>query len=122
MFGNNKKDARDLEIEAKDGLNIFTPSIYHGTNDQLYRRTIAEVELHDVIPLVQKRAREDGQWCIDMNLVGHNEDKMRKMIEYVSDPINITETFRYITHHEDPTTRDIDFICRDLANGSRRGL
>ena len=67
---------------------------------------------------MQERAEKDGQWCIDMELVGDEwEDKMRRMMAYVSDEANIKRAVEYIIKNKMNET--VDFVCRDLANGSR---
>lgn len=118
MFKRKKQDppkkTREQEIAENDGINIFTPGIYHGSTDPRYQLKANLVTLEEIIPLVIERATKDGQWCIDMDLVGPNEDKMRKMIAYVADPSNIKRNYEY---NKDQET--VDFICRDLANGSR---
>lgn len=112
MFGNSQKK----EIEEKDPYNIFTPGVYHGLDEIPYRHLLYQCELEKVIPIVQERAKNDGEWCIRMDLVGHNGDKMRRMIAYCSDPENIKAAFEYALGEKD---RNIDFLCRDLANASK---
>jgi hypothetical protein len=68
-----------------------------------------------LIDLVQKRAKEDGEWAIENDLVGDNEDKMRQMMAWVSDPKHIVQCYEY----GDNKKETVDWICRDLANASK---
>lgn len=108
---------RDQEIKENDGINIFTPGIYHGRQEAPWQQKCLDVDTFSLIELVRTRAERDGQWCIDMGLVGNNEDKMRKMMEYVKSLHNITRNLNY--QKENGQNETIDFLCRDLANGSK---
>jgi hypothetical protein len=118
MFNGSKKD-RDREIRENDGHNMFTGGVYHGSKEAIFTTAVADMEISAIVRLVQERAKKDGQWCIDMDLVGPNEDKMRRMIMYCSDEIKIMDKVHYITHHDDPALRTVDFVCRDIANASK---
>jgi hypothetical protein len=119
MFKKKQKaeKTREQEIRENDGINIFTPGIYHGKQGAPWEQKCLDVDVHNLIELVRDRAEKDGQWCIDMDLVGDNEDKMRRMMEYVKSRHNIIRNLNY--QKETGRNETIDFLCRDLANGSR---
>lgn len=97
---------------------IWFPGIYNGREGD-YAKKVADVSLVELTELVTKRAQEDGQWAIDNGHVGNNEDKMRRMIAWVSDPENIRQCLNHILKEEMEHARTVDFVCRDLANGSK---
>lgn len=108
---------REQEIREKSGTNIFTTGIYHGKTEAPWLQKCLDVDVINLIELVRDRAEKDGQWCIDMDLVGDNEDKMRQMMAYVKSRHNI---IRNINHQKEIGRNEtLDFLCRDLANGSR---
>jgi hypothetical protein len=77
---------------------------------------VADVTTEALIELVQKRAKEDGEWAIENGFVGpnnENEPLMREMMKWVSDPKNITQC---ADANPDET---VDWVCRDLANASK---
>lgn len=98
---------------------IWYPGIYGGRTDSNYIKPIADIPMDDLIDLVQKRAEEDGQWAIDNGHVGNNEDSMRKMMAFVSDPKNITQCVAHIRREGAENERSVDWVCRDLANASK---
>jgi hypothetical protein len=107
---------------------IWYPGIYGGRTDEDYTQVATEVPEKVLILLVQKRAEEDGEWAIANGHVGDNEDKMRKMMAWVSDETNIMQCLGYIADeeeeqrklgNEDYEPRTVDYVCRDLANGSK---
>lgn len=98
---------------------IWFPGIYDGRTDEEYTKIVADVTQVELINLVQKRAQEDGQWAIDNGHVGDNEDKMRKMMEFVSDMKNINQCIDHIFKEGMQTERTVDWVCRDLANASK---
>jgi hypothetical protein len=121
MFGRNRKDqdeiSRDQAIASGSGKNIFTIGIYHGVEFAGYNDLVKNTPIETIINLVQERALKDGQWCIEMDLVGDNEDVMRKMMAYVTDEENIRRNVQYQLDEDTGVT--VDFVCRDLSNGSR---
>ena len=121
MFGREKKDReeiqRDQAIAKGSGKNIFTIGIYHGVDDPNFNALVKDTPISEILGRVQARAVLDGQWCIDMGLVGDNEDIMRAMMAYVMDEDNIKRNYAYQINEETGVT--VDFMCRDLANGSR---
>lgn len=91
---------------------IWFPGIYSGRSG-VYAQPAREQSIETLIELVQRRAQEDGEWSIVNGRVGQNKDIMHKMMEWVSRPDNITQCF-----NANPN-ETVDWICRDLANGSK---
>lgn len=98
---------------------IWYPGIYDGRTDGGYGQFVADISLDEIVKLVQKRATEDGEWAIANGFVGDNEDKMRRMMEFVSDRTNIQQCTAWIYKDGEEYDRTIDFVCRDLANASK---
>lgn len=98
---------------------IWFPGIYHGRDTEEWLQKVADISLVKLTELVQLRAQEDGEWAITNGFVGDNEDKMRRMMAWVSDPVNIQQCVSYILKHEEEAERTVDFVCRDLANASK---
>lgn len=98
---------------------IWYPGIYGGRTDAEYTQIATHLNFEDLVELVQKRAQEDGQWAIDNGFVGDNEDNMRRMMAFVSDEKNIRQAIEYILKEGTEEERTVDFVCRDLANGSK---
>lgn len=100
---------------------IWFPGIYGGRTDPDYTQKVADLAETTLISLVQRRAKEDGEWAIKGGHVGDNEDNMRKMMEFVSDEINIKQarTHALKEAEEGGAERTVDWICRDLANASK---
>lgn len=98
---------------------IWFPGIYEGRTDSEYTQLVADIPLDEIVDLVKKRAREDGEWAIANGLVGDNEDKMRRMMQFVSDRVNIQQCTAYIYKENGEHERTIDYVCRDLANASK---
>lgn len=107
------------EITAE--RTIWFPGIYDGREDEEgdYAKTVVEFSDEKLIELVQQRAKEDGEWAIENGYVGDNEDSMRKMMAWVSDEKNITQALEHIHSENMQTERTVDWLCRDLANGSK---
>jgi hypothetical protein len=101
--------------EIVEDQTIWFPGIYNG-REGVYAKSVGSMAMDEVIALVQKRAEEDGEWAIQNGFVGpnnENEPTMRKMMAWVSDETNIRQCV-----HANPT-ETLDWICRDLANGSK---
>lgn len=103
------------QIRSLSALNIFAPGIYDGRTEKPYSEIASRMGLEKLIEIVQERVAKDGEWCIENGLVGDNEDKMRKMMDWASRREHIIQCFQY----EGNSTMTVDWICRDLANGSR---
>lgn len=91
---------------------IWFSGIYNGREGD-YAKKVSELELAQVNFLVRQRAKEDGEWAIENGHVGDNEDVMRKMMAWVSDPINIRQC---VKANPDET---VDWVCRDLTNAAK---
>lgn len=101
---------------------IWFPGIYPGRSEPEWTQFVSEVEIDDIIERVQRRAKEDGEWAIANGFVGPNnesEPKMRRMMAWVSNKTNIRQCVDYLYRNNEDTIRSVDFVCRDLANGSK---
>lgn len=98
---------------------LWFPGVYHGRFDEQYGRTVAMVENRELIRIVQARAQEDGEWAIENHLVGDNEDKMRRMMAFVSDEKNILQALSHIYAEDTQMERTVDWLCRELGNASK---
>lgn len=105
----------EQQIASLSALNIFTIGVYDGRTEDPYSLIAGQLPLERVIEIVKKRAEKDGQWCIDNDLVGDNEDKMRKMIAFTCDPKMVEQAVK----HPSNAGATVDFVCRDLANASK---
>lgn len=92
---------------------------YRGREDEDYTQLAAEAPFEMLVLLAQERAKEDGEWLIAHDLVGDNEEKMRKMMEFVSDRRNIGQCLEHIFAEGKDNERTVDWLCRDLANASK---
>lgn len=102
--------------------------IWHPGEDYESRKTvdydcpIQDLPLADIVERVQRRASEDGEFCIENDMVGENrenESNMRAMMAFVSDPKHIEQCVDYIYKEDTAGERTVDFVCRDLANASK---
>lgn len=98
--------------EITEEQNIWFPGIYGGREGD-YAKLVADIPEDHVVELVQQRAKEDGEWAIKTDRVGDDEDKMRKMMAWVSDEKNIRQCLKA---NPDET---VDWVCRDLANATK---
>lgn len=98
---------------------IWFPGIYVGRTTTEWVQQVMDITLEVLTERVQRRAREDGEWAITNGFVGDNEANMRQMMAWVSDEKNIEQIFTRITEGHEPSDTTVDWVCRDLANGSR---
>lgn len=105
-------------MSITEDQTIWFPGIYNGREGD-YVRTISVVSLNELTKLVQQRAKEDGEWAIENGFVGDNEDKMRKMMAFVSDPVHIQQCVGHILKAGNEGQTTVDWVCRDLANASK---
>lgn len=91
---------------------IWFPGIYGGRKG-VYAKYASDIPREELVELVQKRAKEDGEWTIENGFVGNNEATMRKMMAWVSDEKNIIQCY------EANLDSTVDWLCRDLANASK---
>jgi hypothetical protein len=111
-----------MDIEKEELIWFPVDSAYESRKTVDYDQPIENMPLEDIIELVQKRAQEDGEFCIENDMVGPNkesEPKMRLMMAFVSDPKNIEQAVDYIYKEGTAGERTVDFVCRDLANASK---
>lgn len=128
ILGIPENNVRTLspDPEIKDYETIWFPQIYGGRQYGPWTKAATRISFDHLVALVQKRAKEDGEWAIANGHVGDNEDKMRRMMAFVSNETNIRQCLDHIvkeedenTHNEDYEQRTVDYVCRDLANASK---
>ena len=93
---------------------IWFPGIYD-VREGDYLEIAGSITRERLIELVQKRATEDGEWAIENGFVGDHENKMRKMMAFVSNEKHIIQCIEYGSN----AAETVDWICRDLANASK---
>jgi hypothetical protein len=102
--------------------NIWFPGVfeeYEGRTDGLYANSIAEIPELGLIQLVQTRAKEDCEWVIANDHAVGNEDKMRRLMDFVSDEKNILQAMNHVYKENMQKERTVDWLCRELANASK---
>lgn len=116
-----KPDIEEHEI-------IWFPGIYGGREYSPWTKSATAISIDHIIALVQRRAKQDGEWAIEHDFVGDNEDKMRRMMAWVSDETNIRQAVEAVVKEQehakkivgdDYEPRTVDYVCRDLANASK---
>lgn len=108
--------------DVQEHETIWYPDIYGGRTTDEYTQIAAYLPFEELVRLVQKRAEEDGEFCIANGFVGPNnesEPKMRRMMEFVSKETNIRQCLDHIHREGLEHERTVDFVCRDLANASK---
>lgn len=113
--------------DISDENIIWTPGIYHGRQEEPWTSTIANLifDRDKIIELVQQRANEDGEWCINNGRVGKDnvgEPRMRFMMDFVANTKHITQALEHILNRGEEEERTLDYLCRDLANASAWAL
>lgn len=98
---------------------IWFPGIYDGRSEPEWAQPMSEILVDVLVKRVQRRAREDGEWAIANGFVGDNEDKMRRMMAWVASEKNIRQAVEYLHRIKEADIRSVDWVCRDLANGSK---
>jgi hypothetical protein len=106
-------------MRITEEMTIWFPGIYGGRTDDKYTQLACHIPAIDLVILVQDRAQEDGEWAITNGFVGNNEDKMRRMMAWVSDEKNIEQCVEHIRKEKLENLRTVDFVCRELANASK---
>lgn len=101
--------------DLKEHERIWFPGHYGGSPDEEYAQRSTDISEEKLIELVQRRAKEDGEWAIKNEHVG-NEELMRKMMAWASDPKIIIQCYGV---HLD-TAPTVDWICRHLAVAAMR--
>jgi len=124
-LGINESAVRRILVHLAKG-NIWYPGPYEGRiNDADFQQVVGDLSLMQIGVLVQKRAKEDGEWTIEQGLVGsmgEHEDKMRRMMAWVSDTTNIAQCIAHILHEKHEYHRTVDWVCRELANASKHAV
>lgn len=104
--------------QLREELIMWFPGMYEGRQDGRWAVPAADFVdkfgMPFLVAAVQKRAKEDGEWAIANGHVGQNEDLMRRMMQWVSDPKNIRQCF------EANPNETLDWICRELAQASQQ--
>lgn len=106
-------------MRITEETTIWFPGVYAGRTNPEYTLPAAYINFEDLVKLVQQRAQEDGEWAIANGFVGDNEDKMRRMMAFVSDEKNIRQCLEHIHKEGLDHKRTADWLCRDLANASK---
>lgn len=106
-----------MSIKAEE--TIWFPGNYVGRSDGEYTKLIADVSMAELTELVQRRAQEDGEWTLANDLVGSNEVNMRKMMKFVSNPVNIEQCVGHILKAGAEADHTVDWVCQDLARASK---
>lgn len=104
---------------VKQEQTIWFPGIYGGRTEPEWIEIASHINLEELIKRVQTRAKEDGEWAIANGFVGDNEDKMRRMMAFVSDEKNIRQCLEHIHTDGLDHQRTVDWVCRELANASK---
>jgi hypothetical protein len=99
---------------------IWFPGFFYNGREGDYAKPVVELSDEKIVELVQKRAEEDGTWAIENGHVGQNENIMRKMMAWVSKRENIIQALEHIHAENMHTERTVDWLCRELANASKR--
>lgn len=99
-------------MSIQEHETIWFPGIYSGRQGD-YANNASNLDIDEIVELVQTRAKEDGEWAIENGFVGDNEDTMRKMMAWVSNPKNIEQC---VAANPNET---VDWLCRDLANATK---
>ena len=98
---------------------IWFPGIYAGRTDAEYTQLAAQVPMPELIALVARRVKEDGEWTIANGFAAKNEAKMRRMMEFTAKPTNIQQCVEHIFAEGRDEEATVDWACRDLANASK---
>jgi hypothetical protein len=109
--------------DIQEHETIWFPGIYGGRTGEEWTQTVKSLpDFPALVSLVQRRAQEDGTWCIETGKVGENnenEDKMRLMMKFVSSELNIGQCLDHILEEGMGNVRTVDWLCRELANASK---
>jgi hypothetical protein len=105
--------------ELEEHETMWFPGIYGGRQYSPWTKIATHINFDHLVALVQKRAKQDGEWAIENGHVGDNEDIMRKMMDWVSEEKHIRQCVDHIHAEGKDDERTVDWVCRDLANGSK---
>ena len=90
---------------------MWYPGLDYVGREADYTKHISECEIDEVLELVQKRAQEDYDWIMRNGMASDSEERMGKMLAWVSNHNNITQCVQ-TNLEEDPT---VDWVCRELG-------
>lgn len=93
--------------------------VYDGRQDILYTQIATQMNFDELVELVQTRAKEDGEWTIENNLVGDSEDRMRRMIAWISNEKHIRQCVEHLHKDGRDHVATVDWVCRELADASK---
>lgn len=99
--------------------NMWYPGPDYAGRDVDYLELVGDSTRDRVIELVQKRAKEDGEWTIENDLVGDKPDKMRAMMVWASNENIINQCLDRITEEGMERQRTVDWVCRELAEATQ---
>lgn len=110
-----------MDIVAEQVIWFPDEDVYYGRQSDEYTQFLKDTPLAMVIELVQKRAKEDGEWAITNNMVGENnvhEARMRWMMGFVSSEKMIKQCVNHVFTEGLEAECSVDYVCRDLATAS----
>lgn len=107
---------------AAEEVIWYPGSEYYGRDDDIHTQIATHMNFDKLVELVQTRAKEDGEWAIENNLVGDNEDRMRRMMAWVSNEKHIRQCVEHLHKDGRDHTATVDWVCRELASASKMSV
>jgi hypothetical protein len=98
--------------------NMWYPGPDYEGRYEDYADNLMNVSHNRLIELVQKRAKEDGEWAIENGLAGDSEEKMRAMMAWVSREDNIRQCVGHMLKDKLMDKVTVDSVCRELATAT----
>lgn len=111
------------EITPEENMWFPGPDALYKGREGVYAQSISDFSGEDLTNLIQRRAHEDAEWAVVNGLVGHREDLMHKMVDWVSRDANIIQCVISIKEEEgekDRSERTVNDMCRVLANAAKQ--
>lgn len=111
------------EITAEENMWFPGPDALYKGREGVYAQSISDFSGEDLTNLIQRRAHEDAEWAVANGLVGHQEDLMHKMVDWVSRDVNIIQCVIHIKEMDGEqveSIRSVDWMCRHLANAAKK--
>lgn len=102
-------------MEIVEHQTLWYPGFYVPRTDGDWDKIASNLPFSRVLELVQTRASQDGEWTIEQGKVGDNEEKMRKMMAWVSRKDNIRQC---IDANLDKGFT-VDQVAHELAHASK---
>lgn len=103
------------KMEIVEHQTLWYPGIYVPRTDGDWDKAASSLPFARVVELIQTRASQDGEWTLENEKVGGNEEKMRKMMAWVSRKDNIRQCID--ANFEKGVT--VDWVARELAYASK---